>query len=65
MLVKEIENGAIIEINEDKTRFPLSTIKERLTEIKQAEIILKKLKKSYQEFLKKDVDDVYDESLIR
>ena len=61
MLIKELEDLARQELEEEKIDIAKDVLKSRITEIDNAEKILSKLKRQYISFLGKSVDDIVDE----
>ena len=56
--IKDFEEAARIELEEEDHEMVKEEIKERLREIRSAEIVLGKLKKHYTDFLEGDSDDL-------
>ena len=58
MKIKELEMRAVEELEREDQEMAVEEIKERLRELRSAEMVLKRLGQKYQEFLEKGIDDV-------
>lgn len=58
MKIKDFEGIAKLELEEEDQTMVTEKVKERLREIRSAEIVLAKLKKKYTEFLESDTDEL-------
>ena len=56
--IKDFEEAARVELEQEDEAMVRVEIKERLREIRDAEIVLGKLKKRYTDFLEGDTDDL-------
>lgn len=56
MKIKELEDRAVVELQQERETMAVETIKERIREINEARKTLSRMEKGYQALLEEDLD---------